>query len=244
MIKVIKYGKKRRVLCEHCESLLEFEKEDIKTVQRGMNEWEKQIICPVCDMPVSIVVRSQCIISPIFSHVKPSIYRNCMMRLILLSGILFMYWINLFSSFAAFFLLSSSNIFFSHKCSERFFASTGLYPWTIAFPWIYGKFFLEASTVTGASPIYICCIFRILCSSSLISFFKSINCSSSFFVTPIPHFWSVIPWLKLAYHTLDIWFVFPPGSKSYGSRGRRMQYWGTNIMHYMMQRLLENCIRF
>lgn len=26
MIKVIKYGKKRRVLCEHCESLLEFEK--------------------------------------------------------------------------------------------------------------------------------------------------------------------------------------------------------------------------
>ena len=54
MIKVIKYGKKRRVLCEHCESLLEFVKEDIKTVQRGMNEWEKQIICPVCDMPVSI----------------------------------------------------------------------------------------------------------------------------------------------------------------------------------------------
>ena len=51
MIKVIKYGKKRRVLCEHCESLLEFEKEDIKTVQRGLN---KLIICPVCDMPVSI----------------------------------------------------------------------------------------------------------------------------------------------------------------------------------------------
>lgn len=54
MIKVIKYGKKRRALCEHCESLLEFEKEDIKTVQTGMNEWEKQITCPVCDTPVSV----------------------------------------------------------------------------------------------------------------------------------------------------------------------------------------------
>ncbi len=54
MIKMIKYGKKRRVLCKNCESLPEFEKEDIETIQTGMNEWEKQIVCPVCDKTISI----------------------------------------------------------------------------------------------------------------------------------------------------------------------------------------------
>lgn len=55
MVKVIKYGNKRRVECEHCGSILEYERKDIQVVQTGMNEYEKQIKCPVCEE--TIVVR-------------------------------------------------------------------------------------------------------------------------------------------------------------------------------------------
>lgn len=54
MVKVIKYGNKRRMACEVCGALLEFEKDDIETVQTGMNEYEKQIICPACSEKVRI----------------------------------------------------------------------------------------------------------------------------------------------------------------------------------------------
>ena len=40
MVKVIKYGPKRRVTCDVCGALLEFEKNDISTVQTGINEPE------------------------------------------------------------------------------------------------------------------------------------------------------------------------------------------------------------
>lgn len=48
MVKVIKYGNKRRIVCGVCGSLLEYEKEDVKTVRTGMNEWESEIICSNC----------------------------------------------------------------------------------------------------------------------------------------------------------------------------------------------------
>ena len=54
MIKVIEYGRKRRVTCGNCGALLEFEKEDIKTVQVGMNEYEQQIMCPACNEAVKV----------------------------------------------------------------------------------------------------------------------------------------------------------------------------------------------
>ena len=54
MVKVIKYGQKRRVTCEVCGALLEFEKDDVKTVQMGMNEYEQQIECPACNETVKI----------------------------------------------------------------------------------------------------------------------------------------------------------------------------------------------
>ena len=54
MVKVIKYGQKRRVTCEVCGALLEFEKDDVKTVQMGMNEYEQQIECPACNETVEI----------------------------------------------------------------------------------------------------------------------------------------------------------------------------------------------
>ncbi len=47
-VRVIRYGDKRRTMCAYCSSLLEYEKEDVKTVQTGMNEWEGEIICPNC----------------------------------------------------------------------------------------------------------------------------------------------------------------------------------------------------
>lgn len=54
MIKVIKYGHKRRVECGECGSFLEYEKEDIKVVPTGMNECEYQIKCPVCGETVEV----------------------------------------------------------------------------------------------------------------------------------------------------------------------------------------------
>lgn len=54
MVKVIKYGAKRRKVCEVCGALLEFEKDDIKTIQVGMNEYEQQIVCPVCNETVKV----------------------------------------------------------------------------------------------------------------------------------------------------------------------------------------------
>lgn len=53
-VKVIRYGEKRRIICNICGSLLEYEKEDIKTVQTGMNEYEKEIVCPNCSEVIRV----------------------------------------------------------------------------------------------------------------------------------------------------------------------------------------------
>lgn len=54
MVEVIKYGPKRRITCEVCGALLEFNKDDIKTVQIGPNEYEQQIKCPACGEYVKV----------------------------------------------------------------------------------------------------------------------------------------------------------------------------------------------
>lgn len=54
MIKIIKYGKKRRIMCCECENVLEFEKEDVVTEQTGMHEYERHVICPVCNERLAI----------------------------------------------------------------------------------------------------------------------------------------------------------------------------------------------
>lgn len=54
MIKIIKYGNKNRVKCGYCEALLEYEKEDIRTVMTGMNELQKEITCPLCGETVVV----------------------------------------------------------------------------------------------------------------------------------------------------------------------------------------------
>lgn len=54
MVKVIRYGQKRRIVCDNCGALLEFEKDDAKTVQTGINEFEQQIECPACQETVTV----------------------------------------------------------------------------------------------------------------------------------------------------------------------------------------------
>ena len=53
MIKVIEYGKHRQK-CMCCESIIEFEKEDIQCMQAGMNEYDFYIVCPVCNSMVIV----------------------------------------------------------------------------------------------------------------------------------------------------------------------------------------------
>lgn len=54
MVKVIRYGEKRRITCEVCGALLEYEKSDVRLVQVGMNEYEQQIECPACHETVAV----------------------------------------------------------------------------------------------------------------------------------------------------------------------------------------------
>lgn len=54
MVKVIEYGQKRRETCAICGAILEYGKNDVKTIKIGMNEYEQQIICPVCDEVVIV----------------------------------------------------------------------------------------------------------------------------------------------------------------------------------------------
>lgn len=48
MVKVINNEWKRRIICEKCGARLEYEREDIKIIRHGMNEYEHQIVCPAC----------------------------------------------------------------------------------------------------------------------------------------------------------------------------------------------------
>ena len=54
MVKVIRYGEKRRITCKVCGALLEFKEDDLKTVQTGINEYEQQIECPACHEIVEV----------------------------------------------------------------------------------------------------------------------------------------------------------------------------------------------
>lgn len=54
MIEVIRYGKKRRITCGNCGALLEFEQDDIESVQTGINEFEQYIRCPACGGNINV----------------------------------------------------------------------------------------------------------------------------------------------------------------------------------------------
>lgn len=54
MVKVIRYGQKRRITCNYCGALLEFEEDDLKTIQTGINEYERMIECPACNESVKV----------------------------------------------------------------------------------------------------------------------------------------------------------------------------------------------
>lgn len=54
MVKVIKYGQKRRITCSNCGALLEFEKDAIKNVRTGVDVYEHQIVCSACTENVTV----------------------------------------------------------------------------------------------------------------------------------------------------------------------------------------------
>lgn len=54
MIRIIKQGKKRVVQCSHCDCVFEYEKEDILTIQVGMNEYTNFVPCPCCGNKVVV----------------------------------------------------------------------------------------------------------------------------------------------------------------------------------------------
>lgn len=53
LVKVIQYGKKRKK-CFFCDSLLEYSREDVQNVKRGINEWGGEIICPNCGEKINV----------------------------------------------------------------------------------------------------------------------------------------------------------------------------------------------
>ena len=48
MIKVLKKGTKRKIECNNCGALLQYEKEDIQEQQIALNAYYEYIICPEC----------------------------------------------------------------------------------------------------------------------------------------------------------------------------------------------------
>lgn len=48
MIKIIRHGDRKRVVCEHCACIFTYEKEDTQTDQVDYNEMETYVYCPDC----------------------------------------------------------------------------------------------------------------------------------------------------------------------------------------------------
>lgn len=53
-VKIIKNNMRKQCVCEHCDSILEYGKDDVKYTQISMNEWEDMIHCPACDRDTRI----------------------------------------------------------------------------------------------------------------------------------------------------------------------------------------------
>lgn len=56
MIKAIKYGRKRRTICDSCGALLEFEQSDIRIAQVGLKQQCEYILCPACREDVALKI--------------------------------------------------------------------------------------------------------------------------------------------------------------------------------------------
>lgn len=48
MIKIIEHGNKRRIICNECNCIFTYEKEDVVCKNSGPNELESYVICPDC----------------------------------------------------------------------------------------------------------------------------------------------------------------------------------------------------
>lgn len=48
MIKIIKHGNKRRIICNECDCIFTYEKGDVVCKNSDPNELESYVICPDC----------------------------------------------------------------------------------------------------------------------------------------------------------------------------------------------------
>lgn len=51
MIKIIRQGSKKKIECENCGALLQYEPEDIRE-RKGKVSWRRFIVCPQCEEEV------------------------------------------------------------------------------------------------------------------------------------------------------------------------------------------------
>ena len=54
MIKVLREGTKKKVECENCGALLQYEKEDIQKQQTSFSGFYDYIVCPECQLRVEL----------------------------------------------------------------------------------------------------------------------------------------------------------------------------------------------
>lgn len=54
MIKVLREGTKRKIECNNCGALLQYEKEDIQEQQITLNAYYEYIICPECKYRIGL----------------------------------------------------------------------------------------------------------------------------------------------------------------------------------------------
>ena len=54
MIKVLREGTKKKVECENCGALLQYEKEDIQKQQTSFSGFYDYIVCPECKYQIGL----------------------------------------------------------------------------------------------------------------------------------------------------------------------------------------------
>lgn len=55
-MKVIEEHHGKRIICESCQSILEYDKRDINYEQTNYNRYDEYVVCPVCDHKIYIVI--------------------------------------------------------------------------------------------------------------------------------------------------------------------------------------------
>jgi len=55
-MKIIEEHHGKRIVCDSCQSVLEYNKRDINYEQTNYNRFDEYVVCPVCDHKIYIVI--------------------------------------------------------------------------------------------------------------------------------------------------------------------------------------------